>query len=339
MMLNEMQLDEALSTPSEALVRDMARLDGDLMILGAGGKVGPTLAVMAGRAVALSGKPRRVIAVSRFTDPNAVRLLKRNNIETLSADLTDADQIAKLPKAANIVFMAGRKFGTAQSACETWEMNVAVPALVTRHFEGARYVVFSTSNVYPFSRPESGGCDESVPPSPIGEYAVSCLGRERIFEYAARHYGAKVLNFRLSYAIDLRYGILFDLCQWILRGERVPLGVPAFNCVWQRYANEAALRALHLADESAPSLNVTGPETVSVRYAATRLANLLGKEAVFTGSEGERGLLCNAQRCVELFGYPDMGVAEMMQRQAEWILRGGRQLGKPTHFEEQRGDF
>ena len=338
-MWNEKQLDEALSTPSEALIHDVAQLDGDIMILGAGGKVGPTLSIMARRAVERSGKARKVIAVSRFTDPFVVKLLKDENVETLSADLTDASQVAMLPQAENIVFMAGRKFGTARGACETWEMNVAVPALVTRHFGGARYVVFSTSNVYPFTRPESGGCDESIEPSPIGEYAVSCLGRERIFEYAAQHYGAKVLKFRLSYAVDLRYGILFDLCQWILRGEPVPLGVPAFNCVWQRYVNETALRSLLRADENAPNLNVTGPETVSVRYAATRLAKLLGREVTFAGSEGERGLLCNAQKCVELFGYPDMGVSEMMLRQAEWVLQGGRQLGKPTHFEEQKGKF
>ncbi len=338
-MWNEMQLDEALSIPGEALVRDMARLDGDIMILGAGGKVGPTLSVMARRAVERSGAPRRVIAVSRFTDPFARELLQKESVECLPADLTDAGQIAALPKVKNIIFMAGRKFGTAGSACETWEMNAAVPALVTRHFGDARYVVFSTSNVYPFSRPDSGGCDESVPPSPIGEYAISCLGRERIFEYAARHYGAKVLNFRLSYAVDLRYGVLFDLCRWILAGEPVPLGVPAFNCVWQRYVNEVALRALHLADENAQSLNVTGPETVSVRQAATRLAELLGRDVTFAGTEGERGILCNAQKCVELFGYPDMGVAEMMRHQAEWVLQGGRQLGKPTHFEEQKGNF
>lgn len=338
-MWNEMQLDEALSTPSEALVQELSGLDGDILILGAGGKVGPTLSVMARRAVEKSGKQKKVVAVSRFTDPLVVELLRREKVEALSADLTDAGQVAALPKIKNIIYMAGRKFGTAGSACETWEMNVAVPTLVTRHFGDARYVVFSTSNVYPFSKPESGGCDESVEPSPIGEYAISCLGRERIFEYAARHYGAKVLHFRLSYAVDLRYGVLYDLCRWIMEGEPVPLGVPAFNCVWQRYVNEVALRSLRLCSSEAESLNVTGPETVSVRHAATRLAALLGKTASFAGSEGERGILCNSQKCVSLFGYPDMGIEELMRRQAEWVLQGGRQLGKPTHFEEQKGKF
>lgn len=338
-MWNEAQLDAALSAPGEGLIRDMARLDGDIMILGAGGKVGPTLSVMAKRAVEKSGRPRRVIAVSRFSDPFATALLERERVETLSADLTDQDQVARLPRVKNIIYMAGRKFGTSGSACETWQMNVGVPTLVTRHFGDARYVVFSTSNVYPFSTPASGGCDETVPPAPIGEYAISCLGRERIFEYAARHFGAQVVNFRLSYAIDLRYGILFDLCQWILKGEAVPLGVPNFNCVWQRYVNEVALRSLLIADQSVASLNVTGPETVSVRQAATRLAALLGRDVTFSGTEGERGILCNAQKCVDLFGYPDMGVAEMMRLEAEWVLQGGRQLGKPTHFEEMKGQF
>ena len=207
-MWNEAQLDEALSTPSQALIDDMAKLDGDIMILGAGGKVGPTLSVMAKRAVEASGVDRKVIAVSRFTDPFVVALMEKEHVECISCDLTKPEQIAQLPKVKNIIYMAGRKFGTNGAECETWEMNVAVPAYVTQHFGDARYVVFSTSNVYPFATPKSGGNTEDVTPSPIGEYAISCLGRERIFEYAARHFGAKVVNFRLSYAIDLRYGIL-----------------------------------------------------------------------------------------------------------------------------------
>lgn len=338
-MWNETQLDEALSRPGIALVEDMKKLDGDIMILGAGGKVGPTLSVMAKRAVKQSGADRRVIAVSRFTDPFAVDLLSKEQVETISADLTKTEDIARLPKAKNIIFMAGRKFGTGANACETWEMNVAVPALITRHFGDARYVVFSTSNVYPFAKPESGGNTEDVAPSPIGEYAISCLGRERIFEYAARHYGAKVLNFRLSYAVDLRYGVLFDLANWIMQGQPVPLEVPAFNCVWQRYVNEVALRSLFLCSGQVENLNVTGPELVSVRYAATRLARLLGKEVHFTGTEGDRGILCNAGKCIRAFGYPDIGLEELMEKQAAWILAGGRQLNKPTHFEESKGRF
>ncbi len=338
-MWTEAQLDDRLSTPSQALIADLDKLDGDIMILGAGGKVGPTLSIMAKRAVEKGTKKRRVIAVSRFTDPIVVELLAKEGVETMCADLTDASQIAALPKAENIIYMAGRKFGTSGSACETWEMNVAVPALVTRHFGAARYVVFSTSNVYPFTNPCHGGCDESVAPSPIGEYAISCLGRERMFEYAARHYGAKVVQFRLSYAVDLRYGVLHDLCQWIMEGKPIPLGMPAFNCVWQGYCNEVALRALTIASENVEILNVTGPELVGVRNAALRLGALLNKDVEFGGTEGEVGLLTNAQKCVRLFGYPEIGVTEMMELQADWILSGGRELGKPTHFEEQKGKF
>ena len=338
-MWNEAQLDEALSALDSGLIKDFKALDGDIMILGAGGKIGPTLAAMAKNAVEQSGCKRRVIAVSRFSDPFAVKLFEAKQIECIPCDLTNPDEIARLPKVKNIIYMAGRKFGTSGAECETWEMNAAVPAYVTRHFEDARYVVFSTSNIYPFAACASGGNTEDVPPSPIGEYAISCLGRERIFEYAAKHFGAKVVQFRLSYAIDLRYGILYDICNWIMNGKSVPLAVPAFNCVWQRYVNEVALRSLLIASENVEILNVTGPELVSVRYAATRLGQLLGREVKFEGEEGERGILCNSSRCVRLFGYPDMGLEEMMQKQAEWVLGGGRQLNKPTHFEESKGKF
>ena len=285
-MFSEAQLDEVLSTSGSALIEDIAKLDGDIMILGAGGKIGPTLAVMAKRAVMAAGVDKRVIAVSRFGDPFAVNVLKDNHVECLPCDLTKPDEIALLPKVKNRIYMAGRKFGTNGAECETWEMNAAVPAYVTQRFGDARYVVFSTSNLYPFAACVSGGNTEDVAPSPIGEYAISCLGRERIFEYAAKHYGAKVLQFRLSYAIDLRYGILYDICNWIMSGKPVPLRVPAFNCVWQRYASEVAIRSRRLASQDVEILNVTGPEMVSVRYAATRLAQLLGREVTFEGEEG-----------------------------------------------------
>ncbi len=338
-MWNEEQLDEALSRPDAALIEELSALDGDIMILGAGGKVGPTLSVMAKRAAESAEKRRKVYAVSRFTDPIVVELLKREGIDIITADLTQAAQVAALPRAENIVFMAGRKFGTLDNASETWAMNVAVPALVTRHFGAARYVVFSTGNVYPFSTLKKGGCDERTPPAPVGEYAMSSLGRERIFEYAAAHYGARVLIYRLNYAVDLRYGVLFDLGQRILAGEPICVEVPAFNCVWQRYANLVALRAFKLADQGVAYLNVTGPETVYVRAAATALAEAMGKAVSFTGDEGNTALLSDAQKCVALFGYPDVGISEMIQMQARWLLGGGRRLGKPTHFEEQRGNF
>lgn len=338
-MFSERQLDEMLSTPSEALVQDLENLDGDIMILGAGGKVGPTICVMLKRACDRCKKERKVYAVSRFTDPFVTELLEREGVVMVSADLTDPDQIAALPKVENIIYMVGRKFGTSQSACDTWEMNVAVPAMITRHFGDARYVVFSTGNVYPFAKLEDGGCTEDVEPNPIGEYGMSSLGRERIFEYAAKQYGARVLIFRLNYAVDFRYGVLFDLAKTILAGEPVSLNVPAFNCVYQRYVSEVAIRSLKLASKDVEYLNVTGPETISTKAAACELAEKLGKEVSFTGTPSSVSLLSNAQKCVKLFGYPDMGVSQMIELQAQWLLGGGRELGKPTHFEEQKGKF
>lgn len=332
-------LDEELSTPSDALMEDLQKIEGDIMVLGAGGKVGPTLSVMLKRACTRSGINRNVYAVSRFTDPFVVSLLRREQVNTLSCDLTDVSQIDALPRVPNILFMAGRKFGTDANACETWKMNVDVPGMVTRHFGAARYVVFSTGNVYPFSGAQGPGCDESVPPSPVGEYAMSSLGRERMFEYAALHYGAKVLLYRLNYAVDLRYGVLYDLASAILEGRPVSLTTPSFNCVWQRYASEVAIRSLLLADNPPVRLNVTGPETYSVREAATRLARALGREVSFTGQESDAALLSDASRCIRHFGAPDRLVDELIEMQAKWLLAGGRHLNKPTHFEERKGKY
>jgi nucleoside-diphosphate-sugar epimerase len=338
-MLDERQLDELLTSPTEDLIRDLEALEGDIMVLGAGGKVGPTVCVMLQKACARCSKPRKVYAVARFTDPHVTELLAREHVTMLTADLNDPEQIAALPKVPNIIYMVGRKFGTSGNAHETWQMNTVIPAMVTRHFGDARYVVYSTGNVYPFTRPEEGGSVETDAADPVGEYGMSCLGRERVFEYAARHYGAKVLIFRLNYAIDLRYGVLFDLANRILAGEPVSLNVSGFNCVWQHYVAEVTIRSLLLADNKVEYLNVTGPEFVSTRWAACKLAEQLGKEVSFTGEPSEKALLSNAGKCVRLFGYPRKGVEELIALQAQWILSGGRQLGKPTHFEEQKGRF
>lgn len=336
-MWTEAQLDSELSRPSEALIRDMNQLDGDILVLGAGGKVGPTLSVMAKRASA--GNGRRVYAASRFSDPYALKLMQSAGVETIRIDLTDADQLSKLPKVKNIVFLAGRKFGTSENACETWEMNVAVPSRVTRYFGDARYVVFSTGNVYPFTSASGGGCGEDTPPAPVGEYGMSSLGRERMFEYAASHFGAKALIYRLNYAVDLRYGVLYDLGVRVLNGECVSVRVPAFNCVWQGYANEVALRSLLLCESPAAYLNVTGTETVYVRDAALAFAKALKRDVSFEGEPGDTALLSCADKCAKRFGAPEYSANELIRLQAEWLLSGGRHLDKPTHFEEARGRF
>ena len=338
-MFNEQYLDALLSTPSQALIADVKDMEGDIMILGAGGKVGPTLSIMAKRAVDAAGVEKRVIAVSRFSDPIVVKTLTENGVEMISADLTDPEQVKKLPKVRNIIYMLGRKFGTAGNACDTWMINVGVPTMVTQHFGDANYVVFSTGNVYPLSAVSGCGSKETDAIAPVGEYAMTSLGRERIFEYAAKNYGAKVLIYRLNYAVDLRYGVLCDVATNILNGNPISVRTPCFNCVWQGYANEVAVRALKLAGNPVEYLNVTGPEMVSVRDAAEKLGALLGKEPVFEGEETDIALLSNAGKCIKHFGYPSVGVEQMIEWQAEWLRAGGRLLGKPTHFEERKGNF
>lgn len=338
-MWTEDKLDALLSQPSEALIEDIKALSGDIILLGAGGKVGPNLALMAKRAVQAADVKKRVIAVSRFSDPIARGLLENNGIETISADLLEEGALEKLPDAENVVYLAGRKFGTGDSACLTWAMNAALPTLVSRRYKGARIVAFSTGNVYPFMPVASGGADESVAPSPIGEYAMSSLARERVFEYAAREYGSRVLLLRLNYAVDLRYGVLYDLAKRMLAGETISLEQGCFNCVWQGYVNEVTLRALLLAESPAKVLNITGPETVSVRYACEQLGKALGVTPTFSGVEKPEALLSNAAACFSHFGYPTVSLSELIKWQAQWIQDGGRTLNKPTHFEERKGNF
>ena len=338
-MWNEDTLNAMLSEPSEGLIADMARLEGDIMILGAGGKMGPTLSVMAKRASGAAGIRRHVYAVSRFSDPYASAFLRREGVEMLPADLNDAKQLSELPRVPNIVYMLGKKFGTSGNAGDTWHTNVVMPGMITKQLGAVNYVVFSTGNVYPFTDPALGGCREEDSPAPVGEYAMSTWGRERVFEYAARNYGAKVLLFRLNYAIDLRYGVLLDLAEQIMSGRPVRLDVPQFNCVWQRYANEAALRSLLRVSPEVERLNVTGPEAGVTRSVVRKLAAELGREAAFEGEEGTKAMLMNPAKCMAWFGKPDKSLDDLIHMQAEWLKAGGRRLGKPTHFEETEGKF
>ncbi len=338
-MWTEEKLDRLLTEPSPALIADMKKLEGGLMILGAGGKMGPTLAVLARKAFAAAGKKDPVVAVSRFSDPIARGLLEREGVEVFPADLMEPGSLEKLPDVQNIIFMAGRKFGTAGEEALTWGMNAILPSLVIRRFPKARFTVFSSGNLYPMLPPHSGGANEETAPDPIGEYAMSCLARERIFEYASRTAGAKVLLYRLNYAVDLRYGVLYDVARKVLAGEEVDLATPCFNCIWQGDANEYALRSLLLAESPAARLNVTGPEIVSVRYAAERFGKLLGRKVRFCGEPGERALLSSSARCMAAFGYPSVSLDTLIDWQAQWLLDGGRTLNKPTHFEERKGNF
>jgi nucleoside-diphosphate-sugar epimerase len=338
-MWTEEKLNEMLTTPSDKLVEDVAKIKGDIMVLGAGGKMGPTLCLLAKNAIKKAGIEKRVIAVSRFSDPIALKLLHDNDIETISADLLDHDSLNALPEVENIIFMAGRKFGTNGSEDLTWAMNVLVPSLVAEHFKDSRIVAFSTGCVYPLVSVKEGGCSEEVQPSPVGEYSQSCLGRERIFEYYSKKNGTKILLFRLNYSCDLRYGVLHDIGRAIWEDKPVNNTVGYFNVIWQGDANAAALRCLELAASPCAILNVTGPETAITEKTAKIMGEIMNKEVKFAGTSGELNYLNDSSKMCELFGYPRMSLSEMIRLQAQWIANGGISIGKPTHFEVNNGKF
>lgn len=338
-MWNEQKLDGLLTVPSERLAADMTKIKGDIIFLGAGGKMGPTLCVLVKNAVKKAGTDSRIIAVSRFTDSFAVNLLEENGVEMISADLLEPGVLERLPDVPNVIYMAGRKFGTSGQEYLTWAMNVWLPSRVAERYKNSRIVVFSSGNVYPQVSVDSGGAAEDTPVNPVGEYAMSCVGRERMFEYAARAFGTKIAMYRLNYAVDLRYGVLFDIAQKICAGEPVSLSMPVFNCIWQGDANEAAIRSLIHASSDIFYINASGPETVSVYATAKKLEKLLNREALLCDEPSETALLSNTGKMAELFGYPSVSLETMIKWQAEWIISGGRSLGKPTHFEEKKGDF
>lgn len=338
-MWTEEKLDTLLTTPSDALVEDVKKIKGDIMVLGAGGKMGPTLCILAKNAIEKAGVQKRVIAVSRFTDPIATELLHKNNVETISCDLLNTEQLRALPEAENIIYMAGRKFGTDGSEWKTWAMNATLPAFVAEKFQKSNIVVFSSGNIYPIVPLSGGGCSEEDKVSPIGEYTMSCLARERAFEYAANHYGTKIFMYRLNFAVDLRYGVLYDMADRIMKGEPISIATPVLNCIWQGSANEIAIRGLLHAESPAKIMNVTGPETVSIQKAAKMLGKILGKEPIFEGEPGNDAYLNDSAEAMETFGYPAVSIRTLIRWQAEWILDGGRALGKPTHFEERKGSY
>lgn len=338
---DEAELDERLSDPREKTVEALRRAPGDIIVLGAGGKMGPTLSRMAVRAAerADRGKRRRVIAVSRFGDGSTVRALERHGVETIQADLLDPDAVSRLPDAPNVVFMAGQKFGTTDAPSRTWMMNVVVPEHCARRYANSRIVAFSTGNVYPLVNVLAGGATERTKPHPVGEYAASCLGRERVFEHYASTRGTRVAILRLNYAIDLRYGVLADLAVRIASNSLVPIAMGYVNVIWQGDANRVALEMLPLAESPPFVLNVTGNETLSVRTLATELANRLGKSPHFDGTEAPDALLSDTAKMREVFGGAEMSIDVMLDWVADWIRAGQPLLGKPTHFETRDGAF
>jgi nucleoside-diphosphate-sugar epimerase len=334
--MTETELEELLSRPTSGAIEVLRRLPGDLLILGAGGKMGPTLAMMARRALS---PDRRVIAVSRFSDQAARRRLDAGGIMTIAADLLDRPALARLPDAANLVFMAGQKFGTRSAPHVTWAMNAVVPALVGDRFSGARTVVFSSGNVYPLTGATSTGPTESHPVAPVGEYAMSCLARERIFEHAAATRGTPIAIVRLNYAVDLRYGVLVDTAVRVRDRVPVPLTMGYVNVIWQGDASARALQCLDLAATPATILNVTGPEKVSIRWLAERFGEQFGVPPLFEGEEAEDALLSDATRSIGLFGPPMVTLDQMIGWTVQWLEAGGRLLDKATRFEVRDGQF
>lgn len=330
------QIDEFLSRPSRALIDDMAAVDGDILILGVAGKMGPTLARLASNAA----PDKRIIGVARFSDPALRERLESWGIETITADLLDAEAVHALPKPKNVIFMAGMKFGASGNQPLTWAMNVHSPAIVAEAFAQSRIVAFSTGNIYPLVDVMRQGALETTAPGPRGEYAQSCLGRERIFEHFSVRHGTPGRLFRLNYAIDLRYGVLFDLASRVKAGTPIDLSLMGHvNVIWQGDANAQALRTLlHCTTPTTP-INISGPETLSVRWLAEEFAARLGVKPNLVGSESPTAWLTNSAQATRLFGYPAIPVAAMLDWVADWVARDGASYNKPTKYEVRDGDF
>jgi nucleoside-diphosphate-sugar epimerase len=328
-------LDELLCRPSQALIDDLGRVDGDIMILGVGGKMGPTLAGLAKAAL----PERRVIGVARFSEADVEPWLKARGIETIHCDLLDEAAIRRLPQVSNIIFMAGRKFGAEGNLALTWAMNAHVPALVAQAFRSSRIVAFSTGCVYPFVPIDGAGADESLPPDPPGEYAQSCVGRERMFEYFSRAFRTPGRLFRLNYAIDMRYGVLHDIATKLRDGTPVDVSLGHVNFIWQGDASAQALRCLAHCETPTSPINVSGHEILAVRDLAARFGDLLGRTPVITGREEPTAWLTNTSLATKLFGLPIVDTEQLIKWTADWVARAMPSLGKPTKYEVRDGRY
>ena len=323
-------LDELLCRPSQALIDDLQKVDGDIMILGVAGKMGPTLA-----GLAKAAQP----GVARFSDPSVKTWLEARGIKTISCDLLDEAAIKALPKTQNIVFMAGRKFGAEGDLSLTWAMNAHVPALVAQAFSDSRIVAFSTGCVYPFVPVNGKGADENVAPNPPGEYAQSCVGRERMFEYFSRKFSTPGRLFRLNYAIDMRYGVLHDIATKILQGKAIDVSLGQVNFIWQGDASIQALRCLAHCETPTSPINVSGHEILSVRDLAAKLGARLGREPIIVGSEQPTAWLTDTSQAVKLFGLPIVDTKQLIKWTADWVARAMPSLGKPTKYEVRDGRY
>ncbi len=335
----EEELEEILSRPSKEVVELMTRLDGDLLFLGVAGKIGPSLAHTAKRACTMAGVEKRILGVSRFSNPAEKELIESFGVETISGDLLNRHFLESLPRVKNVFFLAGMKFGSQENRSLTWAMNSYLPALVADYFCESRIVCYSTGCVYPLVPVHLGGSRETDDPLPVGEYAQSCLGRERMFEYGSRRHKNPAAIIRLNYAVEPRYGVLVDIGLKVYNKQPVDLTMGYFNAIWQGDANNKVIRSLEHASTPPWIVNLTGPETLSVREVALQFGNLLDREVRFTGQEASTALLSNAEKTFTLMGKPEVPVSKVIEWTAHWIKEGKRLLDKPTHFDVRDGKY
>jgi len=333
------ELEERLSRPSPEVIDALRRAAGDVIVLGAGGKMGPSLSAMLRRAADALGDGRSVMAVSRFSSRDVAERLERYGIRVVRAELGDRAAIARLPDAANVIYMAGQKFGTRDLPSLTWAVNTLIPAMVAERYAASRIVAFSTGNVYPLTPATGRGSREGDALTPIGEYANSCVGRERVLEHVSRTHGTPIAIIRLNYAVDLRYGVLVDIAHRVLSGQPVRVDMGFVNVIWQGDANAQSIRALTSAGSPPVAINVTGPDRLSVREAAQRLGDLLGATPILEGAEAPDALLSDTTFAQSLFGPPTISTDVLLQWVASWVAHGGTRLGKPTKFEVRDGRF
>lgn len=338
-MKTEAELEQKLSEPSEQLIEDLRNLEGDLILLGVGGKMGPSLARLAKRACLKGNITKKIIGVSRFSDPQKQTALESFGIKTIRGDLLDENFRQELPAVENVIYLAGQKFGTSGNQAYTWAMNTYLPGRVAEKFKDSRIVAFSTGNVYPLTEVTGKGADENTPPEPIGEYAQSCLGRERIFDFFSQKHQTPLLLYRLNYALDLRYGVLNDIASKVWKDQEVDLSMGYVNVIWQGDANEYALRSL-LHGSSPPNiLNVTGPETLSVKWLAECFGQLMEKKPRFASEPQPTALLSDSTKMQHLLGPPKVDIHQMIRWTVDWMLHGGKAINKPTHFQIRDGKF
>ncbi|MBN7813488.1 NAD(P)-dependent oxidoreductase [Algoriphagus sp. H41] len=338
-MKDLIELEKKLAQPSADLVADMAKIEGDILLLGIGGKMGPSMGKLAVAAAKASGSEKRIVGVSRFSDAKAKAELETAGIETISCDLLNDADLQSLPDVKNVIYLAGNKFGTTGNESFTWAMNAYLPGRVAEKYRGSNIVAFSSGNVLPFVPVTSGGPSEETAPEPLGEYAQSCLGRERIFEYFSKKNQTPTLIYRLNYAVDFRYGVMMEIGKSVLAGREIDLRTENVNVIWQGDANEVAIRSLLHCESPAKILNVTGPEILSVRWIANQFGRIFGIEPKFVNEPTGTALLNNASECHRIFGYPKVTVREIIDITATWLRLGGEEFGKATHFQERGGKF